>query len=300
MIPFQSTSGDPSIDRRADYAEMLLAEGEPAAAAEIIIGALEHAPGWTYGWFRAGEMNDAAGLKEAAITAFGMAASLDEVDRLGASLKLALLRNGAPVAMPVAFVETLFDQYADTFDAALVDRLSYRVPALLETAIERAAPSRRFRHAVDLGCGTGLMGVHLRPRCDRLNGLDLSAAMLRKAAARGVYDALEKADLNGFAPAPASLDLVVAADVFMYVADLGPVFASVARGLETGGLFAFSVEKADAGIVLRASRRYAHGADHVRHLLAGHGFAVAEIGEATIRRDGGEDIVGLIVTAMRA
>ena len=42
------------------------------------------------------------------------------------------------------------------------------------------------------------MGERLRPFCDRLEGFDISAEMLRKARAKGVYDRLEKADLQTF------------------------------------------------------------------------------------------------------
>ena len=79
----------------------------------------------------------------------------------------------------------------EKFDHALVDTLGYRVPEFLAAAIARARPGR-FGLALDLGCGTGLMGERLRPFCDRLEGFDISAEMLRKARAKGVYDRLEK------------------------------------------------------------------------------------------------------------
>ena len=44
------------------------------------------------------------------------------------------------------------------------------------------------------------------------------------------------------ATACASFDLIVAADVLVYVGDLGPLFAIVETALTADGLFAFSVE----------------------------------------------------------
>ncbi|WP_163364132.1 class I SAM-dependent DNA methyltransferase, partial [Klebsiella aerogenes] len=79
----------------------------------------------------------------------------------------------------------------------------------------RAQGERRFRLALDLGCGTGLMGERLRPFVDRLEGYDISASMLRKARDKGVYDHLGKADLQQFSYAGEAPDLVTAADVFM-------------------------------------------------------------------------------------
>ena len=41
---------------------------------------------------------------------------------------------------------------------------------------------------------------------------------------------------------PNAFDLIVAADVFVYVGDLAPLFAAVGTALTADGLFAFSVE----------------------------------------------------------
>src|SRR6202035_8084 len=103
---------------------------------------------------------------------------------------------------------------------------------------------RRFVSALDLGCGTGLMGAELRSHTDRLAGVDLSAAMIAKARERGFYDRLvvgDAAAMLGREP-PGSSDLIVAADALVYVGDFAPLFAAVARVLTSDGIFAFSVE----------------------------------------------------------
>ena len=86
-----------------------------------------------------------------------MALKLDPEDRAGAALKLALIGAApASAAPPSAFVETLFDQYAEKFDKALVETLDYRVPELLAEAIVaqgrnkvRAGDRSRLRHRPD-------------------------------------------------------------------------------------------------------------------------------------------------------
>jgi predicted TPR repeat methyltransferase len=299
MKPLQASSGDMLADRRADYAEMLFSSGDHAAAADLMQGALELAPGWAPGWFRLGEMQEAAGRLDAAAAAWRTALQLDPADRLGAALRLALIGQLPPdVAPPSAFVEALFDQYADTFDAALLEKLAYRVPALLSEAIQRQG-ERIFRLALDLGCGTGLMGEMLRPVAARLEGFDISARMLAKARAKGLYDALEKADLQDFRYAGERADLVAAADVFMYVGALDRVVKTVAGMLAPDGLFAFSVEKwAGAGdFALQPSRRYAHGEAYIRRVLANENLLVASMEEHAIRKDRGEPVTGLIVVA---
>src|SRR5688500_12874075 len=155
---------------------MLFGAGDHAAAAELMLGALELAPGWAMGWFRLGEMQETAGAPDRAGEAWRMALKLDPADRAGAALKLELIGEApVSVAPPSPFVEALFDQYAGNFDTALVEKLAYRVPELLDGAI--GAQRGSFAHAIDLGCGTGLMGERLRPIAKFLEGYDISAAM---------------------------------------------------------------------------------------------------------------------------
>lgn len=299
MTAMQFSSGDLIADRRADYAEVLFAAGDVAAAAEVMRGAVDLAPRWTAGWFRFGEVLAETGDSAAAAEAWREALRLDPEDRLGASLRLSLVEpSGMPVTPPVLFVETLFDQYAEKFDVSLIEKLDYRVPELLFEQIIAAGP-HRFKHAVDLGCGTGLMGEQLRSIVDRLEGFDLSAAMLRKAEVKRIYDRLEKVDVTALELAEGKPDLVTAADVFMYVGALEGIFARIAAMLRPGGLFAFSVERHDGpeSLVLRPSRRFAHSEAYLRELLATNGFTILSLASATIRQDAGGPIEGLIVAA---
>lgn len=296
---FSLSSGDPAAERRADFALMLSAEGDFSGAAETLLSALEIVPSWALGWYQLGEFYEAAGDRDAAIAAWRTALALDPADHSGASLKLALAGAESDArAMPGAFVEMLFDQYASKFDQALVNGLGYRAPVLLEAAI-RATGRERFSLALDLGCGTGLMGERLRPMCDRLEGVDISSEMLRKAREKGIYDRLEKADLQNFSNAGPPPDLVTAADVFMYLGEVDGIFSTVSRLLAPDGLFAFSVERLDTedGFVLQPSRRYAHSEAYLRRILLDNGLAPVSVRTERIRDDRKEPVSGLIVVA---
>ncbi|TPJ60961.1 methyltransferase domain-containing protein [Mesorhizobium sp. B2-7-1] len=299
MKPLQASSGDLNADRRADFAETLLASGEPAQAAELLLGALELAPRWAVGWFRLGEMQEAAGLLDQAARAWATALKLDPADRLGAALKLQLIgRAPAAAAPPSAFVETLFDHYADSFEDSLVKKLGYGLPDFLGHAVGKARPGR-FRLALDLGCGTGLMGERLRPFVDRLEGYDISAAMLRKAKAKGIYDRLVKADLQHFSYIGDRADLVVAADVFIYLGALEHIVGAVAGMLAEDGLFTFSLETLAGGgdFALLPSRRYAHSEAYARRVLCANGLAVLSLESMVIRHDRRDPVEGLAIVA---
>lgn len=296
------SSGNLVADKRADYARMLGDAGDFQAAAELMEQALELAPGWAAGWFQTGGYFEKAGDLSAAVAAFEKTLAASFTDTFGARLKLAHLR-GETVAEPqTAYVEALFDDYADRFDQSLVGKLSYRVPEFLGEMIVQAAPKRVFRHCIDLGCGTGLMARALGPIAESYTGIDLSAAMLAKAESRGLYGRLIKSDLivglNGADPA----DLIVAADVFMYLGPLEPVVMAAAMRLEPDGLFAFSVELSTFTVdfELRQSMRHAHSSAYVAECLAECGFHILSKKTCTIRTDGAAEIEGLLVIARKS
>jgi len=292
------SSGDPAVDRRADFAETLASTGDWPGAIEVLSGALDLAPRWAAGWYRLGELHEMAGQIEGAVRAFDVALALNPADPFGARLKRSLLLN-APVtdSMPPAFVELLFDQYAPRFDRALVQGLRYRGPELLLEAL-KADGFAYAACALDLGCGTGLMGEALRPFCARLEGMDLSAGMLAKARAKGVYDQLDKADIAALTLDGPRCDLIVAADVFIYLGALEHVISWCAGSLRPGGRLAFTVELCEAGdIELRDSRRFAHSQAYIAGLLEQAGFTGAKLHDCVLRADRGGDIASLVVTA---
>lgn len=210
----------------------------------------------------------------------------------------------APPAPPHDYVEALFDGYAADFDAHLVGSLGYRAHIELLARVRRHAGDAVFESALDLGCGTGLCGPLLRPLVRRLTGLDLSAAMLARARERGVYDRLEQADATAFlARSTESFDLIVAADVLIYIGDPAPLFAAAARCMRQG-LLAFTVEACEGdaagpGWQLLPSLRYAHSRPHLLQLARAHGFAVLSVEQAPVRRDQNVAVDGLYLVLQR-
>ena len=128
--------------------------------------------------------------------------------------------------------------------------------------------------------------------------------MVEKARGRGVYDQLLVANVTeALAARPAAFDLVAAADVFVYLGDLSPVFRAAATALRPGGLFAFSVETTqDApaeGYRVGRGRRFAHSPAYVRRAAEASGFAECSTAPATLRLEQEMDVQGLIVVLRR-
>lgn len=212
-----------------------------------------------------------------------------------------------------ACVEDLFDDYAPNFEQSLVKELGYDVPAVLEAALTAISGDSTLSSslAVDLGCGTGLAGVALRRHISgRLIGCDLSRRMLSRAAKKGCYAQLEALDCVAFLErhvATGAADLIVAADVFVYMRSLAPLFASTVRCLRPGGLFAFSTERCDvsecggAGWVERPSERIAHCTEYLEWLVRqSEGSLVwRSLEEVVVRRDSGTGLRGHVAVLVR-
>lgn len=302
----QYSSGDLVADRRASYAAALAAERAFAEAAELMAQALERVPQWGAGWNLLGGYREAAGDIAGAVVAWTELLRLDAKGLFGAALKLAAHGAGGSAQAAPAYVEALFDDYAPRFEAALVGRLGYRTPEALETEIRSAMTARglgRFGRALDLGCGTGLMGGRLRPLVERLEGVDLSARMLGEARRKGIYDRLEKADLQVVLDAEqASADLIVAADVLNYVGALEAPLASAGRALRQGGLMAFSLETHGGGepVRLGTSLRFQHAVAPMLEICRAAALVPMSVEPVVIRMDRGLPVDGVIVLVQRS
>jgi predicted TPR repeat methyltransferase len=160
----------------------------------------------------------------------------------------------------------------------------------------------RFKTAIDLGCGTGLAGAAFAATTSEIIGIDLSPRMIELARATALYAELEVAEIvEGLGRrADASADLVLAADVLIYLHDLAPVLREVKRVLRPGGLLAFTAETHDgAGVILNAGLRYAYSADYVREELAGCGLSLERLEQISTRHEGGIPVPGLVAVAIK-
>ncbi len=299
--PAFRSSGDLLADRRYAYAKAAVEEGDHAEAAEILHQVLELVPHWAPALFMLGIAEDRLSHRAEAISAFEQSAALDVRDELGAALQL--VRLGArpvPVAAGEAYVQRLFDQYAPRFERHLVGTLAYRAPALLLEAVSAFRPGP-FSYVLDLGCGTGLCGTAFRAKAQTLCGVDLSSGMIEEARAKAIYDRLEVGSLEAFldAEAAAGTDLLLAADVLVYIGALSIVFARAAHALMTGGLFAFTVQAGEAGFALGPDLRFAHAPAYIETEAARAGLRIITMKSAVTRQDAGHDVPGLVVVAER-
>lgn len=208
-----------------------------------------------------------------------------------------------------SYVAALFDGYAPRFENALLS-LGYRVPGLFRRAIERALPEvaagrARLGPVLDLGCGTGLVGVALADYLGgALSGVDLSRGMLEQAAAKQLYADLQQLEIG----AALCLDwppqaVITLADVLIYFGRLDELIGCCRHALAADGLLVLSVERwapessGGEGWHLLPSGRYAHAPDYLKRCLAAGGFAILEWREEDLRLEADGPIGGVVVVA---
>jgi predicted TPR repeat methyltransferase len=215
---------------------------------------------------------------------------------------LAIARGETPRTQPKELMREFFDGYASQFEQHLVGKLKYRVPIRVAEIILNARQDRDIS-VLDLGCGTGLLGAYLGRIKGAFVGVDVSVKMVEQAVRYDVYTDLHQADLleELQRTAPGSFDYITANDVFIYVGDLAEIIPASFVALRSGGAMIFSCETAsdaEAALVLRPSKRYAHSSQSIEALCRDAGFSRWAIELIDLRLDEGAiPVAGFITVA---
>ena len=216
----------------------------------------------------------------------------------------ALASGETPPSQPAAVVKQLFGPVAYSFDDHMVRGLKYRLPKQVAELIQVKYPGLKL-NVLDLGCGTGLLGVCLGRIQGALVGVDLSEGMTAQAAGHNVYDRFHHVNvLDALAETPAAIyDVIAALDVFIYVGDLTAAVPDAHRILVPGGHLIFSCETAAEDgpqLVLQPTGRYAHKRSHVEALCRSGGFDDVSVEDCALRLEQGQPLPGFLVVARKA
>ena len=218
-------------------------------------------------------------------------------------LLTASTKRDVPDRAADAYVETYFDQYVLTFDAKLVESLSYRVPEMAGQALRELAIPAGTLTVLDAGCGTGLCGPHLVQYSKHMVGVDLSAKSLAIAAGKTVYDELIKAELVEYlSTIGKTFDLIVAADTLIYFGSLDKVLRAAANALGGPGLIIASFEElvpSRGGFTINPSGRYSHSREYLVSSFTAAGFESHSITSIDVRTELGKPVKGLLFVARK-
>lgn len=215
-----------------------------------------------------------------------------------------LARGDTPNQQPVELTRPMFDSMAEFYDLHMVRGLKYQLPKQVSDQILERNPDKKI-NVLDLGCGTGLLGVYLGRLDGALVGVDPSMKMIERAARHNVYDRFHTVNLHdALRETPDALYQVIAAlDVFIYAGDVSQAIPNSYRVLAAGGMMVFSFETAPEkgpDLLLLPSGRYAHKRSHVEALCKAAGFATVEVRDTALREENRQPVNGFVVTAYKA
>lgn len=215
-----------------------------------------------------------------------------------------ITRGETPTEQPADLTRSMFDGMAEFYDLHMVRGLKYQLPKQVGDMILARHPDKKI-NVLDLGCGTGLLGVCLGRLDGALVGVEPSTKMIEQAARHNVYDRFHTVNLHdALRETPGDLYQVIAAlDVFIYAGDMTHAIPNAHRVLAPGGMFVFSCEtapEAGADLVLQPSGRYAHKRSHIEALCKTAGFATVEVQDTALREENRQPVQGFVVTAYKA
>jgi predicted TPR repeat methyltransferase len=282
---------------------LLARVGRLEEAAAAYVRALELRPGNTIVYDALGKALYRARKIDQAIHIYRRWLKADPDSSVARHMLAACTGEAIPERASDGYIREVFDAFSGSFDQVL-DQLGYRAPRVIADLLDRVLPSPDASLIIaDGGCGTGLCGDFLRPRSRRLVGVDLSPGMLARARARNVYDDLIEGELCTWLATQTSVyDLIVSADTFCYFGSLEKPLSAAAHAMRSGGMLVFTVERTDDGIrgfELNASGRYSHSESYVADALIEAELTVLERASIVLRREGGQEVNGLLISAGR-
>lgn len=283
-------------------------QGKLEDAVKYYEQALTINPRYAEAHYNLGEALIRQNKSEAAIIHFRHYLELEPSDRLGARALLASLgAESMPERASEAHLQHLYTKRASIWDSASL----YRGHILVAEGFSRLYGGTEKLDILDAGCGTGLVAPLIRSRAKSLEGVDFSEAMLEKAKARGIYDALHHGDLVAFlAERPEKYDAIACAATLIHFGDLRPAFEAVAIALRNNGLFIATLfpneaESEGNSVVIDTSSGYgqggcySHGRNYIRRLAEETGFILEMMETEVHEHQKDKPIMGLVIGLRR-
>jgi predicted TPR repeat methyltransferase len=294
------TLGPITADRLLRWAKALALTGNPEKAEATLQRALVFRPGDPTILCELGDVQLALGKAPQALKSFEAALKTSPHHAYARHMASALAGTGHGND---TYVAALFDSYADYFDEHLTGKLAYRVPEALVERLGRHRPV--FGNVLDIGCGTGLVGAALGQQVTAIDGIDLAPRMVERARARGIYrhlalgEAVTVLSTDGGLKGP--YDLVIAADVFIYVGVVEKLLAAMVNALAGDGLIAFSVETSmSEDVEIRPSGRFAHSDGYIAKMAALHDLVILDRSDHDIRCERDHPVSGALYILARS
>ena len=165
---------------------------------------------------------------------------------------------------------------------------------LIKDILIKPNDNKTLGSVLDLGCGTGLLGLEIKNHCSKLEGIDLSNKMLAIAKQKNVYDKLSQFDIVEYLSSmPLGFDYYIALDVFIYVGELTEIFRLIKSRNKKPGHLVFSTEHTEKdGYHLLRTSRYSHSKSYIESLCKKFDYNISHFSTNHLRKEKGEFLTG--------
>ncbi len=195
---------------------------------------------------------------------------------------------------PSNYVEELFDNYAENFENHLVKKLKYSTKRVRDIIL-KFSNKKTFKSVLDLGCGTGLVGLEIKKFSKKLTGVDISKKMIDKASSKKIYDVLVCKELVSYLKEnKLNHDLIIASDVLTYFGKCDEIFELIKNNNHfKKTIFAFTTEHTEEqNYILDVSGRFKHSYEYIENLCSVFDFEIKYFEKNILRENKNEPVEG--------
>lgn len=218
----------------------------------------------------------------------------------GANHLLASLHKETSSKYSSEYAQDLFDRYANHFEEHLLSALNYQVPYIIQEKLGSLNLAKNSK-VLDLGCGTGIVGKTIIDQFPNIVGVDISSNMIKETRKKEIYTTLYTNDIHDFLlKNEEKFDLIIAADVFIYIGNIQTIFTDIKKCLSKQGYFIFTIELSSEinikDFQLGKSGRFSHDIEYIETLCKEEGFEMIEKEEIILREENTIGQKGVIFT----
>ena len=228
-----------------------------------------------------------------AISAFKKSIDLNPNYEQATHLLASLNGNNVEKA-PSNYVEELFDNYAENFENHLVKKLKYSTKRVKDIIL-KYSNKKSFKSVLDLGCGTGLVGLEIKKFSKKLTGVDISKKMISKARSKKIYDELVCKELISYLKDNRlNHELIIASDVLTYFGKCDEIFDLIKNNNSCKKtFFSFTTEHTEEqNYILDTSGRFKHSYEYIENLCSVYNFKLKYFEKNILRENKNEPVDG--------
>lgn len=159
-------------------------------------------------------------------------------------------------SIPIQVIQEDYNNCSHDYERYLEVQQKYKAPEILSKAIAKYFSDSEMEtedmSALDLGCGTGLVGIYLKQivAIKSLVGIDIARNMLALAKELeinddSVYDQVEECDFNSLKVTKKKYNIITACMSFVYDSDLSKAFTKLASIVAKDAVLGLVILKSD-------------------------------------------------------